>query len=56
MSHVIYKMDLHEEVFINTNYRVVRVPGGWIYHWDNEQFDGTWQTVAIFVPYNEEFI
>ena len=55
MKPDIYKMGLHGEVDIHRNYRVVRVPGGWIYHADNEQVGGTWQTVATFVPYNEEF-
>ena len=46
------KMKLHEEIEIERNLRVLRVPGGWIYYLDNEQVGGTWQTTSTFVPFD----
>ena len=54
MRQDIYKMGLHGQVDVG-NYRVVRVPGGWIYYLDKELIGEVGQTVATFVPYNEEF-
>ena len=49
----IYDLKLHEETLIS-GYRILRVPGGWIYDkWDykkeNYLFD------PIFIPFNNEF-
>ena len=52
----IHSMELHEEVSLNLWHRVVRVPGGWIYYFDNEQVGGHWQTTSTFVPFNSEFM
>ena len=41
----IYDLELHEELYTN-NVIVVRVPGGWIYHYGAK---------SNFVPYNVEF-
>jgi hypothetical protein len=49
-------MELHEEVSLNLWHRVVRVPGGWIYYFDNEQVGGHWQTTSTFVPFNNELM
>ena len=52
----IHSMELHEEVSLNQWYRIIRVPGGWIYYFDNEQVGGHWQTTSTFVPFNSEFM
>ncbi len=52
----LYDMKLHEEVSTNDQNRIVRVPGGWIYYFDNEQIGGHWQTTSTFVPFHSEFI
>jgi len=51
----IYEIKLHEETVITigpAEYRVLRVPGGWIYYnprLDNDQMNST------FVPFDNEF-
>lgn len=42
----IYKLELHERLYIDNSCFMVRVPGGWIYVFDN---------CKVFVPYNNEF-
>lgn len=47
----IYKLQLHESTS-GDNYRITRVPGGWIYQMQS------WEEVSMtmtFVPYNNEF-
>jgi hypothetical protein len=48
--NVIYNMKLHEVKTPDDSFRVVRVPGGWIYYL---KFFS--ETTAVFVPYNNEF-
>lgn len=45
-SEILYSMELHEIVPIDTNSSVRRVPGGWVY--------GDCQG-CVFVPYDNEF-
>lgn len=42
----IYELNLHEEISINKFLHIRRVPGGWIYKWDNS---------TTFIPYDTEF-
>jgi len=46
----LYNMDLHEDIELWQGCRVIRVPGGWLYRFDNEQADGHWTTSTAFVP------
>lgn len=49
----IYELGLHEETYVN-GYRVMRVPGGWIY----DKYADSCQDypyAPIFVPFNNEF-
>jgi hypothetical protein len=46
----IHGMELHERIYLNVALNVLRVPGGWIYCWfDNNLYH------SMFVPYNNEF-
>jgi hypothetical protein len=48
---MVYNMKLHQVKTPEAGFKVVRVPGGWIYHlkfWT--------QTTAVFVPYCDEFV
>ena len=49
----IYDLKLHETIKFNINefrkFRVMRVPGGWIYQDLEEPFP------MVFVPYSDEF-
>jgi len=51
----IYKMTLHEEIFIrlegDERLYILRVPGGWIYKFYLEEKEAT----AVFVKYDIEF-
>jgi hypothetical protein len=53
----IYEMKLHEEFYIDSCIRVLRVPGGWIYITKREtSFDHKSVALSsVFVPYNNEF-
>lgn len=44
------EMKLHDEIEPWKGFRIVRVPGGWLYLTDNEQAGGHWQTSQSFVP------
>ena len=44
---MIYELELHE-VCEAVGYSVMRVPGGWIYHWYTSDS-------VVFVPYDGEF-
>ena len=49
----IYAMDLHDIASSpDTNSRIMRVPGGWIYA---NYHTGANQIVETFVPFNNEF-
>lgn len=59
----LYKMNCHDELFPNTeeNIRIIRVPGGWIYHIYEKQDTGenqmmNYQTTSTFVPFDNEFV
>ena len=46
----IYKLKLHHYTWINDDIKIIRVPGGWIYmYYDNND------TSHTFVPFNNEF-
>jgi hypothetical protein len=48
-------MKLHESIFISDNdrsIRILRVPGGWIYHID--YYSNNIKGSDVFVPYSEE--
>lgn len=47
------KMELNDMRFLDLNFAVRRVPGGWIFEYYNKS--GEIKTTQ-FVPYNEEFI
>jgi hypothetical protein len=46
----LYNMDLHEETELWRGCCVMRVPGGWLYRFENEQAGGHWTTSTAFVP------
>ncbi len=48
----IYDLELHESLDLE-ELVIIRVPGGWVYHWDfdNNRFGKSSQ----FVPFNHEF-
>lgn len=46
----IYKMKLHEEVYVHELLFIIRVAGGWIY----KSGDDVTPT-SVFVPFNNEF-
>jgi hypothetical protein len=52
----IHSLGLHDQVSLDHQYRVVRVPGGWIYYYDSEQIGGHCQATSTFVPFNNEFM
>jgi hypothetical protein len=45
----IYQLKLHEELTLNRSISVLRVPGGWIYRFDNRD------TNYVFVPFDNGF-
>jgi len=47
----IYKLKLHEQISIDTNLFVTRVPGGWLY--SDRAGENLFNTV--FVPFHNEF-
>jgi hypothetical protein len=50
-----HKMKLHE-VIIQGKYRIIRVPGGWIYERQVRKITSTDSEVElVFVPLNDEF-
>ena len=52
----IYEMKLHEEVVVvagPSEYRVLRVAGGWIYY--NPRLDSN-QMNSTFVPFDNEYL
>lgn len=51
----LYVMKLHEVIELWCGCSVLRVAGGWLYRFDNEQVGGHWTTSAVFVPFNDEF-
>ena len=49
-TNEIYKMEIHSPLDLYTIYgevRVLRVPGGWIYHYKKQ---------SVFVPWDNEFM
>lgn len=51
MEKDIYAMKLHETIQImigGLNYRIIRVPGGWLYRYNNDE-------TSVFVLFNNEF-
>lgn len=55
MDNFLYKMKLHEELNFNT-FRILRVPGGWIYTLFVCDCYGIVTTnFGIFVPFHNEF-
>jgi len=46
----IYDMKLHEELPLNPEIYILRVSGGWIYRFFQEE-----DIENVFVPYNNEF-
>lgn len=56
----IYDLELHEW-YTDNNARVLRVPGGWIYHYQDEYVDPESRNYIpiisrVFVPFNNEFM
>ena len=52
----LHDMKLHEVTVVGV-YRIIRVPGGWIYERQTRQLTSDKNDVEIvFVPYNTEFI
>jgi len=51
MARSIYKLPLGESITISEEYRIIRVPGGWIYVIETM---GSSES-PVFVPYDEEF-
>ena len=47
--HEIYKLELHDTLTVNF-YRVLRVPGGWIYTYIKEEYP-----TSTFVPFDNGF-
>jgi len=45
----IYKLKLHDSLTVNF-YRVLRVPGGWIYTYIKEEYP-----TSTFVPFDDNF-
>lgn len=52
MNNDIYKMNLHDEIKLGKYTFIRRVPGGWIYTFQED----TNIYNSIFVPYDNEFI
>jgi hypothetical protein len=52
----IHDLELHEVTVVRKRYRVVRVPGGWIYERLTKRISETEsEAVAVFVPYSAEY-
>jgi hypothetical protein len=56
----IYDMNLHVEIDLNDNGKILRVPGGWIYQFYNQKLnlcdEWEWCLVnSVFVPLYNEF-
>lgn len=46
----IYELELHEHTYQeNDNFKVTRVPGGWIYRMHGKNYS------SVFIPFNNEF-
>ncbi len=54
MEKDIYEMKLHDEIEVDTDLHILRVPGGWLYKTFSECAGG-WFISSEFVAYNEEF-
>lgn len=52
-QHEIYTMKLHSTVSVSKYLDVLRVPGGWIYHW---KIPFGHNNPQVFVPFNNEFM
>lgn len=59
----IYDLKLNEQIKIDSNLSILRVPGGWIYEYARQTANITGRAnvekslavSCVFVPYNEEF-
>lgn len=55
----IYNLELHEELYINAELKIQRVPGGWNYKYyevKHNGYDIDWLlSQVIFIPYHNEF-
>ena len=55
MNQDVYEMKLHDEIEIWSGAFAIRVPGGWLYRFDQEAEGGLWRQSCAFVPYSDEF-
>lgn len=53
MEKNIYKMKLHDQLYINDNLTITRVPGGWLYSYIDRDY--TKPKCLMFVPFDNEF-
>ena len=52
----IYDLELHEVTIVGRRYRVMRVPGGWIYERLTKRISETdSEAITVFVPYSNEY-
>lgn len=47
-AKALYSLELHQQVYINPEINILRVPGGWIYIYKK-------YNTNTFVPFNNEF-
>lgn len=52
----LYQMNLFDELVLDANRIVLRVPGGWIFEYHRSDFEyHRSDVVTCFVPFNNEF-
>lgn len=55
MRKDIYNMELHETLEIDNGVVILRVAGGWIYEYYEEQHSHKEIKEMVFVPFNDEY-